>query len=47
MLVISTGRERMGQDNHPEWSGLTNAGMFRVPPTNGGAGCHCHDCDEY
>ena len=37
----------MGQENRPEWCGVTNAGVFRVPTENGRADAHYHDCNEY
>ena len=47
MPVIRTSEKRMGQDNRPEWCGITSAGVFGIPITNGRADCHYHDCDEY
>ncbi len=37
----------MGEGNRPEWSNLTNAGIFRVPAVGGHFDRHHHDCDEY
>ena len=37
----------MNQDNRPEWSRLTNVGIFRTPVVDGHFDCHYHDCDEY
>ena len=47
MPVIRTSEKTMGRDNRPELCGVTSAGIFRVPTTNGRADCHYHDCDEY
>ena len=47
MPVIRTSEKAMGQGNRPEWSGVTSAGIFRVPTTNGCFDCHYHDCHEY
>ena len=47
MPVIRTSEKTMGQDNRPEWCGVTSAGIFRVPTTNGRFDCHYHDCHEY
>jgi uncharacterized protein YjlB len=37
----------MDSQNRPEWSGVTSAGVFRVPFANGRFDCHYHDCHEY
>ena len=47
MPVIRTSEKQMAQDNRPTWSGVTSAGIFRVPTTNGRSDCHYHDCHEY
>ena len=47
MPVIRTSEKKMGQDNRPTWSGVTSAGIFRVPTTNGRFDCYYHDCHEY
>ncbi len=47
MPVIRTTEKKMGQDNRPDWCGVTNAGIFRVPNENGRADAHYHDCNEY
>ena len=47
MPVIRTSEKTMGQGNRPEWSGVTSAGIFMVPVTNGRFDCHYHDCHEY
>ena len=47
MPVIRTSRQAMGAGNRPNWSGVTSAGIFRVPVDGGRFDCHFHDCDEY
>jgi mannose-6-phosphate isomerase-like protein (cupin superfamily) len=47
MPVIRTAGQPMGPGNRPEWSGVTSAGIFRVPLNGGRFDCHYHDCDEY
>jgi len=47
MPVIRTSQKMLEQNNRPEWSKVTSAGIFRVPATNGRFDCHYHDCDEY
>ncbi|MEM7132529.1 MAG: cupin domain-containing protein [Chloroflexota bacterium] len=47
MPVIRTSEKRMGKGNRPEWSGVTSAGIFRVPTEGGRMDCHYHDCNEY
>ena len=47
MPVFRTSEKGMGQDNRPEWSGVTSAGIFRVLTDNGRFDCHFHDCHEY
>lgn len=37
----------MGRGNQPEWSGVTSAGIFRVPTQDGRFDCYFHDCHEY
>jgi mannose-6-phosphate isomerase-like protein (cupin superfamily) len=47
MPVIKTSEKMMEAGNRPEWSGVTSAGIFRVPAQNGSFDCHYHDCHEY
>jgi len=47
MPIIRTSDKAMGIGNRPEWSGVTSAGIFRVPTAGGRFDCHYHDCDEY
>ena len=47
MPVIRTSEKRMGNGNRPEWSGVTSAGIFRIPRASGRMDCHYHDCNEY
>ena len=47
MPVIRTSEKAMGQGNRPPWSGVTSAGIFRVPVASGHFDCHYHDCHEY
>ena len=47
MPVVSTVGKGIGWGNHPEWSRVTNAGIFHVPAKDGSFDCHFHDCDEY
>jgi len=47
MPIIRTSEKTMGSDNRPEWSGVTGAGLFRVPKADGWFDCHYHDCHEY
>jgi mannose-6-phosphate isomerase-like protein (cupin superfamily) len=47
MPVIRTGERMMGPGNRPEWSGVTSAGIFRVPVEGARFDCHYHDCHEY
>jgi len=47
MPVIRTSERMMEAGNRPEWSGVTSAGVFQVPITNGRFDCHYHDCHEY
>lgn len=47
MPVIRTSEKSMGEQNRPEWSGVTSAGIFRVAVDGGRFDCHYHDCDEY
>jgi len=47
MPIIRTSKEAMGQGNRPEWCGVTSAGIFGVPTTEGRFDCHYHDCHEY
>ena len=47
MPVIKTSEKAMGAGNRPAWSGVTSAGIFRVPLENGRFDCHYHDCHEY
>ena len=47
MPVVRTVGNGMGWGNHPEWSRVTNAGVFQVPARDGRFDCHFHDCDEY
>jgi len=47
MPVIKTSDKAMGKGNRPEWSGVTSAGVFRVPVADGRFDCHYHDCHEY
>ncbi|MBE7560616.1 cupin domain-containing protein [bacterium] len=37
----------MQEKNRPAWSGVTSAGIFRVPREGGRFDCHYHDCHEY
>lgn len=37
----------MDNQNRPEWSGVTSAGIFSVTVTGGRFDCHYHDCHEY
>ncbi len=46
MPVMRTSEAFMGPDNRPEWSKVTSAGIFRVPP-GGHFDRHFHDCHEY
>ena len=47
MPVIRTSEKPMGAGNRPVWSGVTSAGIFRVPTQNGWFDDHFHDCHEY
>lgn len=47
MPVIRTSEQAMTRDNRPDWSGVTSAGVFRVPTNTGTFDCHYHDCHEY
>ena len=47
MPVIRTSTKSMGKGNRPEWSGVTSAGIFRIPTVGGKMDCHYHDCNEY
>jgi uncharacterized protein YjlB len=47
MPVIRTSTEAMHAGNRPAWSGVTSAGIFRVPREGGRFDCHYHDCNEY
>ena len=47
MPVIRTSEKSMGKGNRPEWSGVTSAGIFRIPTVGGRMDCHYHDCNEY
>jgi len=47
MPVIQTSEKAMGEGNRPEWSGVTSAGIFKVPTNSGHFDCHYHDCHEY
>ena len=47
MPVIRTSEKMMSQGHRPAWSGVTSAGIFRVPAANGRFDCHYHDCHEY
>ena len=47
MPVIRTSIKSMRQGNRPDWCGVTSAGIFRVPTTNGRFDSHFHDCHEY
>ena len=47
MPVIRTSEKRMDATHRPEWSGVTSAGVFRVPTVGGRFDCHYHDCHEY
>src|SRR5262245_55409993 len=47
MPVIRTSQEAMHGGNRPAWSGVTSAGVFRVPTTGGKFDRHYHDCNEY
>ena len=47
MPVIRTTEKRMGEENRPDWCGVTSADVFRVPTENGRADAHYHDCNEY
>lgn len=47
MPVIRTSEKPMGNGNRPEWSGVTGAGIFRIPTVGGRMDCHYHDCNEY
>jgi mannose-6-phosphate isomerase-like protein (cupin superfamily) len=47
MPVIRTSQKMLDQNNRPEWSRVTSAGIFRVPAAGGRFDCHYHDCDEY
>ena len=37
----------MHAGNRPAWSGVTSAGVFKIPTVNGRIDCHYHDCNEY
>ena len=37
----------MAQGNRPAWSGVTSAGIFRIPVEGGRFDSHFHDCHEY
>ncbi|MEM7336387.1 MAG: cupin domain-containing protein [Chloroflexota bacterium] len=47
MPVIRTSEKFMGKGNRPEWSGVTSAGIFKIPTVGGRMDCHYHDCNEY
>ena len=47
MPIIRTSEKAMGEGNRPKWSGVTSAGIFRVPADGGRFDCHFHDCHEY
>lgn len=47
MPVIRTSKQAMGHNNRPVWSGVTSAGIFRIPYEGGHMDCHYHDCNEY
>ena len=47
MPVVRTSENYMRAGNRPEWSGVTSAGIFRVPVADGHFDCHYHDCHEY
>ena len=47
MPVIRTSEGAMKAGNRPVWSGVTSAGVFRVPLEGGRFDCHYHDCHEY
>ncbi len=47
MPVVRTSENYMHVGNRPDWSGVTSAGVFRVPVADGHFDCHYHDCHEY
>ncbi len=47
MPVIRTSEKVMGKGNRPEWSGVTSAGIFRIPAEGGRMDSHYHDCNEW
>ena len=47
MPIIRTSEIAMDGGNRPAWSGVTSAGVFRVPVKGGRFDCHYHDCHEY
>jgi len=47
MPVIHTSKTPLDDQNRPEWSKVTSAGIFHVPFQGGRFDCHYHECDEY
>jgi len=47
MPVVRTSEQCLRAGNRPDWSGVTSAGVFRVPANGGRFDCHYHDCNEY
>jgi mannose-6-phosphate isomerase-like protein (cupin superfamily) len=47
MPIVRTSEHALDSNNRPEWSGVTSAGIFRVPATGGRFDRHYHDCNEY
>jgi len=47
MPVIRTLEKPLDENNRPDWSAVTSAGVFRVPAAGGHFDCHFHDCHEY
>ena len=47
MPVVRTSEKQMGENNRPDWSGVTSAGVFCVNFENGRFDNHFHDCNEY